>query len=326
MSYRHAIYCAPSIESAFWRLGAKWLGRDAANGERIAQSRFEGILPVDFEAFTASPRRYGFHATLKGPMRLAKGMEPANLRDAVDAFASEQPPLEIGRMRVAELGRFVALVPEGEDLALNEFAGRCVSEFEAFRAPLTREERARRLASGLTPHQQEMLDAHGYPFVFAEFRLHFTLTDQLDDDMRARAKAAAEDWFAPVLCNDLRIDQLSIYGQDAPGLPCLRQTDHFLLGQTVGAGGTSVFGFVGIRLALLRHEIQERPNHYGWYGQTIQLALAAESGKRRDNPRGHQCRLVIPAPLRIPPILCHTPEMRDDHHHSGRRGEATGNN
>jgi hypothetical protein len=32
----------------------------------------EGFQPADFHALTDEPRRYGFHATLKAPFRLAE--------------------------------------------------------------------------------------------------------------------------------------------------------------------------------------------------------------------------------------------------------------
>ena len=60
---RYAVYWTPPADHPLWRAGCDWLGRDA---ERAQVDR-PGEGP---EALTRAPRRYGFHATLKAPMRL----------------------------------------------------------------------------------------------------------------------------------------------------------------------------------------------------------------------------------------------------------------
>jgi hypothetical protein len=163
-------------------------------------------------------------------MRLAEGADAASLRDAVEGFVSAQPPISIGRLTVSEIGGFVALVPAEQSPVLTGFAGRCVDEFDLFRAPLNPDERAERLQGGLTPYQQQMLDTYGYPYVFEEFRMHLTLSDELEDHMRIRLRRAAEEWFAPVLVQEFMLDRLSIFEEKVLGEPFVRRTDHLLAG------------------------------------------------------------------------------------------------
>ena len=73
---RWAVYLAPPPESALWRFGSDVIGRDAASGERNAGFALDGFDAAAWRALTSEPRRYGFHATLKAPFRLAEGREP----------------------------------------------------------------------------------------------------------------------------------------------------------------------------------------------------------------------------------------------------------
>ncbi|TGU42122.1 DUF1045 domain-containing protein, partial [Mesorhizobium sp. M00.F.Ca.ET.186.01.1.1] len=89
---------------------------------------------------TASARRYGFHATLKAPFRLAENETEATLRAALDSFAEAAQPVTIPRLVVGQIDGFFALVPEAPMPALNRFAGDVVLAFDRFRAPLTEAE------------------------------------------------------------------------------------------------------------------------------------------------------------------------------------------
>src|SRR5262249_35601144 len=55
---------------------------------------------------------------------------------------------------------------------------------DSFRAPMTPEERARRLAVGLDQYQIENLDRWGYPFLFLHFHFHMTLTNRIEHSQR----------------------------------------------------------------------------------------------------------------------------------------------
>ena len=66
MTYtRFAIYDAP-IDDALASFGATWLGWDVRIGGATRQIDVAGLDDI-----TMTPRKYGFHATLKPPFRLA---------------------------------------------------------------------------------------------------------------------------------------------------------------------------------------------------------------------------------------------------------------
>ena len=60
---------------------------------------------------TATPRRYGFHGTLKPPFRLRQGVTFADLDRSAATLAGTVAPFEAPRLTLARIGAFIALVP-----------------------------------------------------------------------------------------------------------------------------------------------------------------------------------------------------------------------
>jgi putative phosphonate metabolism protein len=216
---RHAVYFAPRDTALLARLGARWLGRDAADDRALKQPEIDGINGPEIEAATASARRYGFHATLKPPFRLAEGRTAADFTSAVERLAATLPVVTIPSLAVARLGGFVALVPSQPVEALDALAGRVVAELDAFRAPPDADELARRRPATLSPRQREMLDRWGYPHVFEEFHFHMTLTDALPPALGDGLAAAAMRHFAPVLGRPVLVDALTVFVEPRPAAP-----------------------------------------------------------------------------------------------------------
>ncbi|WP_407519881.1 DUF1045 domain-containing protein [Methylobacterium oryzisoli] len=187
---RYALYYTPAPGTPLARFGDGILGYDSATGAAVAP------LPgfAEAGAVTASPRRYGFHATLKAPMRLAEGFGEDDLIAAAAALSADHPPVTVGPLAVATLGGFTALVPAEAPPDLGLFAAECVAALDPLRAPLTAAELARRDPERLRPRQRALLARWGYPHVFEEFRFHMTLTDALPqperEPWRARLQAA----------------------------------------------------------------------------------------------------------------------------------------
>src|SRR4051812_49860933 len=92
---RVAIYYAPLPDDPLATLSSAWLGRDPVIGAPVRQPDLPGIGEV-----TAEPRRYGFHATLKPPMRLAEGRTWQDLMRAVRAVAADIAPFDLPRLSV----------------------------------------------------------------------------------------------------------------------------------------------------------------------------------------------------------------------------------
>ncbi|WP_376985453.1 DUF1045 domain-containing protein [Bosea sp. R86505] len=212
---RYALYYAPAVDSALWRFGCATLGYDAFTGEEIAFAVPPGCDAPSWPQRTAEPRRYGFHATLKAPFELANGRSEGELRAFTRQIAIGRAAVPLAGLRVASLGRFVALTPSEPSPALQALAFDIVQSFEPFRAPLGQADRERRLASPLTPTERAHLDAYGYPYVGDAFRFHMTLTGALPpDEGPAVAAALAEAHARAVPAGPVAIDHLALFGQD----------------------------------------------------------------------------------------------------------------
>lgn len=220
---RYALYFAPAISSPWWRAGCQWLGRDPESGAIYPQPEIPGVPPLMMEKLTAEARRYGFHATLKAPFRLAEGFSEANLIAMAQAFAAVQPSIVLQDTHVEPLAGFLALRPTGPLDEIASLAMRCVAYFDDLRAPPSAAEVAKRRRAGLTARQESLLQRWGYPYTEEEFRLHMTLTDRLDDVGQEAAYAlrkAAEAWFEPAAqAAPMTIDALTIFREEQPGAP-----------------------------------------------------------------------------------------------------------
>lgn len=172
---RFGIYYLP--DGALAEFGAAWLGWDIDRGAPTP-------APSPAGHWTDTPRKYGFHGTLKPPFRLAPGHTAQGLLEAAEALAEAHAPVVVDRLRLARLGYFFALVPEGDVVDLGAMASACVSQLDGFRAPATPAELDKRRAKGLSPRQDEMLLRWGYPYVMEEFRFHLTLSGRVPHGQR----------------------------------------------------------------------------------------------------------------------------------------------
>ena len=212
---RYAIYYAPP-PGPLARFGAAWLGWDAAAGRAMPHPRVDGLVrPVD--EITAKPRRYGFHATMKPPFRLAAGSSADALHRAAEALARDMAPVSLDGLRLARLGGFLALTPLGDTDALGAVAAQVVEALDPFRAPPTEADLARRRAAGLSPRQETLLARWGYPHVMEEFRFHITLTGPLPPAEAETVRAALVPHLDPLLPRPFAIASLCLFGEDGQG-------------------------------------------------------------------------------------------------------------
>lgn len=216
---RYAFYFSPGPGEALHDLGASWLGRDAVTGNAIEHPDLDGLGASELASITGPARRYGFHATLKAPFRLAEGKSEADLIEALEVFAGNATAFEIPSLVIGNIDGFLALVPGGPVTELNSFANSVVEIFEPLRAPLTERDIERRNPDSLSSVELKNLLRWGYPYVFDSFRFHMTLTTRLPDADIARIKAAAERHFAPILSGPVPVRALSLFVETEPGAP-----------------------------------------------------------------------------------------------------------
>ncbi|MFP4273542.1 MAG: DUF1045 domain-containing protein [Paracoccaceae bacterium] len=216
MNYRrYAVYYTPP-PGALATFGADWLGWDARAGTARPHPPLLD-LPRPAAEITETPRRYGFHATIKPPFRLAPDRSAEDLAWALDTFCQHRPSAGAAGLTARRLGRFLALVPEDDGAALSDLAGAAVEAFDTFRAPPEESDLARRRKAGLTPRQEALLTRWGYPYVMEEFRFHMTLTGRLSAEELDAVEAALGPALAECLPRPFTLDALSLMGEDESG-------------------------------------------------------------------------------------------------------------
>jgi putative phosphonate metabolism protein len=213
---RYAIYWAPDPGAmADWTAG--WLGWDPVGGRAVAHPQVPG-LPLGVAEITATPRKYGFHGTVKPPFRLAEGTTARDLHAAAADLCATLAPVQLEGLALHRIGGFLALTPVGGPQDLSRMAARVVDGLDRFRAPPDAAEIARRNPERLTPRQRGYLERWGYPYVMEEFQFHLTLTGDLPEDQARATEAALAPVLAPMLPRPFRIDSLCLFGQGADGL------------------------------------------------------------------------------------------------------------
>jgi hypothetical protein len=208
---RYAVYWVPERIHPLWEAGCSWLGRDPEDPTR-------GPEPVPH---TETPRRYGFHATLKAPTRLADGVDAHEFVAAVRSIAATTAPFAMPRLEVGRLADFIALRPTGTSEAVRALADRCVLELDRFRAPFTREEWQMRIV-GLDADQQALTSRLGYHHVLDHWRFHMTLSNGFGGDPGARDQesllaARAKAHFASALDVAIESGEIGIFVEPTPG-------------------------------------------------------------------------------------------------------------
>lgn len=212
---RYAVYYAPPAGGALAGFGAAWLGWDAATGAEAAGLAIAG-LPRPRPELTAAPRRYGFHATLKAPFRLAPDAGADRLLGGLQAVAAAHAPFRFA-LELSEIGDFLALTPVGDAGRIATIAADCVRRLDVFRAPATPEDLARRNPDRLSAREAAYLADWGYPHVFEQFRFHLTLTGALPPDERKATRAALAPALAPLLAEPAAFEDLALFGEAADG-------------------------------------------------------------------------------------------------------------
>jgi putative phosphonate metabolism protein len=213
---RYAVYFTPRQTDDLARIAAAWLGRDPFGATPPKRPEVPGLPAAEIASRTKDARRYGFHATLKAPFRLADDASEAELEEAVASLTERLNPLSLPLV-AAELDGFLALVPAAPAPALDQLAAEAVRTFDRFRAPLGEAEIARRKPETLSRALRDNLHRWGYPYVFEAFQFHLTLTDRLPPEERTRFRAAIDAFFGAALEQPLPVDGLALFVEPEPG-------------------------------------------------------------------------------------------------------------
>lgn len=235
---RYAIYFVPPASSQLYRYGSSILGYDSYTGNSVHFPDELGSGAVNWNELSATPRRYGFHATLKAPFHLAPACTETQLVNALQNFAGLGHAVDSFAPILREVEDFIAVVPQETEAALDALAASCTTIFDAYRAPMSPQERTRRLASGLSQSQIQNLDRWGYPFVLSEFRFHMTLTGAVPQRRKKVILAVLLNGFHLMKVEkSIAIDRLALMKQETTDAP-FRMLDEAVL--TIGQGTRGV--------------------------------------------------------------------------------------
>jgi hypothetical protein len=192
-----------------------------------------GWTRAEVEAITGSARRYGFHATLKAPFRLAIERTVDELADRLSAFADRHAPVVVPGLTLACFDGFFALVAGRAPTQVNALAVDAVCEFDDFRDGPTAADIARHHPERLDARERELLHRYGYPYVLDRFLLHFTLTDPVPPTRQAAVEAVLRNHFAALLGRDLVLDSVALLLEPGPGEPFVLASSHPFEGKAV---------------------------------------------------------------------------------------------
>lgn len=210
---RHAIYHLP--DGDLGRFGGGWLGWDARRGDSPPRPAVAD-LPAPAERLTATPMRYGFHATLKAPFRLAAGHDGDDLLRRTRLVCDHLAPFALD-LELRDDWGFVALRPRMQPPELLALEQALVTRLDDLRAPLAPEERDRRQPDALPQKARQHLDHWGYPFVLNLFQYHLTLSGGLAADQARALRLALQPALAPLIAAPVNVAAVAVMGEDAQG-------------------------------------------------------------------------------------------------------------
>ncbi len=215
---RYAIYYVPPRDTPLADFGAAILAYDVQSGSARERLVVPGIAESRLVSMTHRAARYGFHATLKAPFRLAAGRSRIDVLKLAADTADRCYPVEISGLELAMLGNFAALRPQQACPELDAIAATFVRDLDPLRVVEARDE-ARWPPGKLSARQGARLEAWGYPYVFDEYRFHMTLTDALNAveavEISRALKLAATD----VTSIPLTIDAVTVVEEINPTAP-----------------------------------------------------------------------------------------------------------
>jgi putative phosphonate metabolism protein len=211
MSYaRYALYYVPP-EGPLAEFGAAWLGWNIIDGQETRQFDLPALHDI-----TMTPRKYGFHGTLKPPFRTVETATFDDLDKAAADMASSVAPAICEGLELTALGHFLALTPRGDVGSLRKVAEACVRGLDSYRAPASEAELERRRKAGLSARQDALLQKWGYPYVFEEFRFHLTLSGRLPkEEMTEWSDILRQS--LPELPAPFLVDQIALCGEREDG-------------------------------------------------------------------------------------------------------------
>ncbi|MBX2838899.1 MAG: DUF1045 domain-containing protein [Gammaproteobacteria bacterium] len=225
MTLRYAVYFVPDDQCSLAEFGQSILQR-SATGQTIAAPAQDHPQRV---ALIQKAQVYGFHATLKAPFRIAKGVSEDQLFSICGQIAKRHSSIPLIGLDVLNYRGFCALALPTETAVIqpsssgaahqrvSALALDCVLALEPCREPLSDQEIARRKPDQLSQRQREHLREYGYPYVADQYSFHMTLSSKLED--RSESRLSYLDWaksyYQTLVCEAPVLDRIALCVQPA---------------------------------------------------------------------------------------------------------------
>jgi hypothetical protein len=203
---RYAIYWTPPLFSPLEDFARRWFGGADSFGLDTALAAWA----------VRSPRRYGFHATIKAPFRLMPGLLPEELSAELERFCARRSRIITAPLALERFPSYLALCPAGRRAGLEWLASECVTHFDRYRAPLSDEDRERRKGA-LSPREAAHFDQFGYPYIFDLFYFHISLAGPLDPRELDTVSAALRPRLGSLVSDDFVFGELCLCGDPGAG-------------------------------------------------------------------------------------------------------------
>lgn len=204
---RYAIYWIPPSSSPLEEFARRWFGG----------SDSFGLDPAFAAEAVRTPRRYGFHATIKAPFRLIPGVLQEEMRAELERFCARRRRIITGPLALERFPHYLALCPSaGRRAELEWLVNDCITHFDRFRAPLNDEDRERRRGA-LSPREAAHFEQFGYPYIFDLFHFHISLAGPLESRELDNVSAALRPRLAAIAAEDFVFSEICLCGDPGDG-------------------------------------------------------------------------------------------------------------
>lgn len=205
----------------FERYAIYWMPSPSSQLDEFARQWFGGVNSFDLEPGLAAkavktPKRYGFHATIKAPFRPIPSLVPEEISAELERFCSRRRRIVTRPLALERFQNYLALCPSGRRAELEWLASECVVHFDRFRAALNGEDRERRKGS-LSPRGLQHFGQFGYPYIFDLFYFHISLAGPLEPRELDHVSAALRPRLVAIANEDFVFGELCLCGDPGEG-------------------------------------------------------------------------------------------------------------
>lgn len=214
---RYSLCVTPAPDSDLARLGRHWLGWDMDQATELPSLKIEH-LPVPVLALTEKIRRFGFHAPLTSPFRLANGHSPLALHHTSQALAAHLDALEFSGLYLSADAGHLSLRPVGDLSSIERLRYVVDQVFSEYRAPASRQDQSLgRRRSELSTEQMKAVIDQKPPPPEPNSQFEFVLTDKYSQTEANKLRQKLLPILTPNLPRPFRILSVSLCGEDTRG-------------------------------------------------------------------------------------------------------------